>query len=75
MAEWITLYGVWAVFAGGILEGEAVFTPARSLVRIDRAWGKKASHRDTEELKEGRKVISAAFCSPRCPLCDAFLPA
>lgn len=28
MAEWISAYGVWAVFAGGILEGEAVFIAA-----------------------------------------------
>lgn len=28
MAEWIGAYGVWAVFAGGILEGEAVFIAA-----------------------------------------------
>ena len=28
MAEWIGTYGVWAVFAGGIVEGEAVFIAA-----------------------------------------------
>jgi len=28
MAEWISEYGVWAVFAGGLFEGEAVFIAA-----------------------------------------------
>lgn len=28
MAEWIGAYGVWAVFVGGMLEGEAVFIAA-----------------------------------------------